>query len=412
MVSVLMIKRVQRIVLGFVPFILALTVCFAVPPRGDAQEPEDPGFLFTPDLIYLDMIELMAVGLSSQPGAGPLGLVTLHAGGEQIRSDETLRDVLMSPWEKKTYGASSLFLNGFNGLGPAGAAVMQTARLHVGHYHEHWILRDPDLVRALDEGFLSYVKDNDELPKVSSGTGEVLAFSDAVNHASKTSTRGFHAAARPEVTFAHLVRNPKKHRGEVVLLRGTLARVRQFDALTMLRDSELKELYEGWIFYEGYGNKAPFCVIFTELPRGVKVAEEMDVPVEFAGYFFKMYRYQPAEKIGTREGRVAPLLIGRSPVLFGGPLEETQEPTPGAARLLPILLITLGVVSLAVFVMGYLYRRNDRAVERRLVTARFGEGEKNLPFPEISFHDEGNQENVQTDGLNEDNFQDRPPTDR
>src|SRR5205085_9150846 len=101
----------------------------------------------------------------------------------------------------------------------------------------------------------------------------------------------FRAAARTDLTFGHfLSADAAKCRGDVVLVEGRLKRIRDIKPTTVLAADGVKHLYEAWIFSDVYREYA-WCVLFTELPPGIAIGEQLDLPVSFAGYFYKIYRY-------------------------------------------------------------------------------------------------------------------------
>src|SRR5206468_719352 len=97
-----------------------------------------------------------------------------------------------------------------------------------------------------------------------------------------------------------------KYRGEVVRIEGRLKRVRDLGPTPALEADGIKHLYEGWVFSESY-REYSHCVLFTELPPDVPVAEQLDKRVSLEGYFFKVYRFRAGDSV-----RKAPLLIGRT----------------------------------------------------------------------------------------------------
>src|SRR5262249_39498868 len=135
---------------------------------------------------------------------------------------------------------------------------------------------------------------------------EVKAYCLALTTAHATSSEAFANSARRDLTYAHLFEEPEKYRGEVVHYQGRLKRVRQFDAPEFIRDY-LPVIYECWLFDLKVYGANPLGVLVTELPRGVPVKEQLDIPVTVDGYFFKRWRYQAGD--GWRD---APLLIGRT----------------------------------------------------------------------------------------------------
>src|SRR5207302_5396320 len=124
--------------------------------------------------------------------------------------------------------------------------------------------------------------------------------------ARKTSERALARGARRDVTYAHLWEEPGKHRGQIIHVEGRLRRLRKFDASRIAVKEGVPVLYEAWVFEEQYYHN-PYCVIVSELPRGLRVGDKLDDRAGFDGYFFKRYRYQAGDTV-----RDAPLLIGRT----------------------------------------------------------------------------------------------------
>jgi hypothetical protein len=93
-----------------------------------------------------------------------------------------------------------------------------------------------------------------------------------------------------------------------------LRRLIKMDATKGLVNDGIKVLYEGWIFPENEeAGTDPYCVIFTEIPKGVDLGEKTYYRVTCDAYFFKVYRYKASDKMHN-----APLLIGRTFMLQKG----------------------------------------------------------------------------------------------
>ena len=84
----------------------------------------------------------------------------------------------------------------------------------------------------------------------------------------------------------------------------------------------------------------PIVYCCTELPEGLPIGEQVNEPVEIAGFIFKRYRYvtrrSDRQKNGPGNGRPqeSPLLIGKSPSWL-----PTKQPLqlPGGMTWLPVL---------------------------------------------------------------------------
>ena len=165
------------------------------------------------------------------------------------------------------------------------------------------------------------------------------------------------------MTFAHLWEQPGDFRGQVIHVEGRLKRLRQFDAPRPAAAEGVRVVYEGWVFAEEYFSN-PFCVLFTELPPGLRPAEKMEYHVAFDGYFFKRYRYQAGD--GLRE---APLLIGHTLKLLDAPAADSSLPM---SQQFLLLLVGFAVVVILLLVgTGWWMRRGDRRVQERLARKGF-----------------------------------------
>src|SRR5262249_33438202 len=107
---------------------------------------------------------------------------------------------------------------------------------------------------------------------------EVWAYTETIALAARTPEEAFDRSARDNsyVTWSHLLRDPKTYRGRVIPVQGRLQRLRRLDVPQFMKARGIKVLYEGWI---GQGHRRASCVVFTELPPGFKVGEEVDYPV-------------------------------------------------------------------------------------------------------------------------------------
>lgn len=191
---------------------------------------------------------------------------------------------------------------------------------------------------------------------------------------------------REDISYAHLFTQPATYRGEVVKLEGQLRRIRKFEAPATMKDKGIPYLYEGWIFYKSLGAN-PFCILFTELPKGFRVAEEMEVDVKFAGYFYKKYRYTPADQPTGRKNykREAPLLIGHAIVTAEGGqaiYPDERPDTNWAKTFLPLFVGAIFSVVVGVFLLMIWTRRADRVIHKRLSALQ--PRELTLPGPEAS----------------------------
>jgi hypothetical protein len=212
---------------------------------------------------------------------------------------------------------------------------------------------------------------------------EAKAYYRTLITAHTTSAEAFANSARHDVRYVHLFEEPHKYRGEVIHVEGRLKRVRRFDTHGFVRNTyDMPYEYEGWLFDPVLYGANPLCVVFTELPPGIAVKEEMDVRVSFDGYFFKRYRYKAADA-----WRDAPLLIGHAPVVQDS-LAASQNTDSGFSNLLVTCLLALlaGTFGFGVIIYWW-YQRGDREVRRRLAATRPAE----FVEPESGVRDQGSE---------------------
>ena len=180
-------------------------------------------------------------------------------------------------------------------------------------------------------------------------------------------------AANRELTYVHIWEQPDRYRGQVVHLEGKLRKLVKTEADKALRNEGIKAYYEGWIFAADDITKSyPYCVLFTEVPAGITTGAKLDYQVACDAYFFKIYKYQAANK----EVHLAPLLVGRTVRLIRGPDVETPAPAEEGPlvdlkRLLPYVV---GGTVISVIVLGivlfFFFRFSDNVMQEKLKLAR------------------------------------------
>ena len=201
-------------------------------------------------------------------------------------------------------------------------------------------------------------------------TEEAKAYCQALIAANQTSAKAFANSARHDVTFAHLFEEPEKYRGQVVRFEGRVRRVRRFDPPNEVKGDVfgINNLYEAWIFDPEIHGANPVCLVFTQLPSGVRVKEDMEVPVAFDAYFFKRYRYKA--KDGLHD---CPLFIGHTLTVRKVSTAASDSVVRSISSfttslVIAVLLMFLGTVGLAVL-LSWWYRRGDRRIHRLLADA-------------------------------------------
>lgn len=267
---------------------------------------------------------------------------------------------------------------------PGGEAAALGTVLHPNHSNV-WTGEDVPPLKTLDmapvllRSMLADVQDSTKIldanDKHRFALEEHAAYNYVLYEAHRTPQAAFHKSARTDVTCIHLMNQPKKFRGEVVHLeRWRLRRLLRYDdPPPELRLAGLKEFYEGWMFNTKHYGTNPVCVIFTDLPRGLKVGEALDVPVSFDGYFFKKYRYKAADNNDPREAREAPLFIGHTLTMLD-PVDEDDASASSSWNDVLLTGFMALIILTVVFLLGltWWFRRSDRQVRERLARQQTG----------------------------------------
>ncbi len=295
-------------------------------------------------------------------------------------------DLPSTPDGRCSLGAATLF-----GLAAASGEPRLTclAALRAGEEASLWTLVDTSKVRPFPAAWRDWVRD--EKP-IQGDTLEADAYAKTLALAHWTDASALGRAARRDLTFVQLFREPAKHRGEVVRVDGRMRRVRRYDdPPEEARRAGVAHLYEGWLFGDDFGGN-PVCCVFTELPAGLRVAEDLDVRVEFAGYFFKRYRYKAGDTPKPNQWRDAPLLIGQVVAVL--PARAAPGSHDWGRPILPLFLSLIGGTVAFVVLLTLWLRREDRRVRRRLSALA------PRPFEEGINHrgTEGTEENIQRKG--------------
>jgi hypothetical protein len=238
----------------------------------------------------------------------------------------------------------------------------------------------PAAVPTSDQGvpldalpFLSEIKDGDA---VLDQGNEVNAFNTFVLDAHRAPAEQLARQAHTDVSFANLVNNGREHyRGWPVRFEGRLLRVRRWEPSRGLIDSGVTDLYECWMLPD-FSSNYPVVFLVSELPAGLKPAEEMSRWVRAEGYYFKHYKYPAKDEQNHPVNRFAPYLIGKTVV----PLDTAAGSASlfSGAFLAVAGSLAFGLLAVTVGLLWW-YRRADRRVIDRLqgrVTAN--------PFEEVA----------------------------
>ncbi len=261
------------------------------------------------------------------------------------------------------------------GMGlPWGSEVhTELAYLSAGQDLRFWTFFDPNIVRRIPSWELEEVTDKTPIPKEPENR-ELDAYFDMIICANRTAPAALDKAALHEDgLWTKVFHDPEKYRGELLHFEGRLKRLRQFPAQAMAVQGGAKDYYEGYLSVDAW-NDDPVFIICTELPPGLAPGESLDVPVGFSGYFYKIFRYTPADAKQTHKDRLAPLVIGRTLTLTGPAAPDKAEGGSEWPEWLgPVFFGVIGLTVALLFTLGYWFRGSDRHVHGRLHAVRYGE---------------------------------------
>lgn len=185
----------------------------------------------------------------------------------------------------------------------------------VGEEHQAWVPDlelDPDQAPILKKQWLKYVPNGQPLFEIPSESlhllplpqrQEALVFGQTLIFTAQTPLAVLEKGAKANegLLWANLNAAPGKHQGQLITLKGWLKRLVPKAAPPVAVAQFVTHYYEGAL-YTGFGDRNPVYVTFTELPKSIEPAEQMDQYVQLTGYYFKKYR-NFSEK-GIKEGLV------------------------------------------------------------------------------------------------------------
>ena len=238
-------------------------------------------------------------------------------------------------------------------------AILALAGMSIARRDEHPPVTPPAPPGAvsINKSVLKNIEDDAPVRNEVENRDEARAYDYIVNFARRVPDASFRKSARKDLTFAHLL-SPEafKYRGDVVFVEGRLKRVRNIKPTAVLEADGVKHLFEAWVFSETHREYA-WCLLLTELPPDIPVAENLDRPVSFAGYFYKVYRYPTPD--GTRR---SPLLVGRTLVSQ----KASEEPSVWelSGRTIPVLIAIIAGGIVALVGLAWWFRRADQANAR------------------------------------------------
>jgi hypothetical protein len=192
---------------------------------------------------------------------------------------------------------------------------------------------------------------------------EFEAWQRVLLHAREFSPEQLDQAARRDVSFADLFKEGRRdYKLDLVRFEGRLVRVKPMATNRRLQEAGVNTVYEGWLIPQGEPAGNPICIVISELPEGLELPENgklMNRWVAFAGYSFKLMRYESQEKDQDEKNKWkrAPLLIGRTVI----PLDTPENgSSPWLTTFVPVVgggILLLAGIGLA---LTWWFRRGDR----------------------------------------------------
>ena len=151
---------------------------------------------------------------------------------------------------------------------------------------------EPDLLSAVRDNSLGIRRD------------EAAAFNAVLARAAQLSENQLEQAAPRTTAFRVLMVDASHFRGRPVSIAGRLRRLLPFEAGP--NEFDLNQLYEAWITPDDSPER-PVRVVFTLENSTLPTGEGLDVPVQAAGFFFKLEGYAARGGLTT-----TPLILART----------------------------------------------------------------------------------------------------
>ncbi len=197
--------------------------------------------------------------------------------------------------------------------------------------HPPIVASPPPEASGLNRSLLRFIEDNAPVRNERENHDEALAFDSVVSYARRVPEESFRKAARHDLTFVHLLGNDvSRYRGEIIQIEGRLVRNLDVGPTPALAADGIEHLYEAYIKSQKHPGYA-WCVFHTEQSAGLPVGDNLNGPVTFRGYFFKVYAYREQGKTYR-----VPLLIGRG--------FETRAVAPLPASLVDDAMLSVPVM--------------------------------------------------------------------
>lgn len=122
-----------------------------------------------------------------------------------------------------------------------------------------------------------------------------------------------------DVTFTDFVQRPDEMRGKLCRLKLHMLRSKRYEAGKNPHGFEW--LYEVW-GYTNDSNPYPYCIVFSDWPKGMPLGNDLAEEATVDAYFLKLMKYEAHDS----KLRMAPVLLGRL-VWHPNPLRTPRKST-------------------------------------------------------------------------------------
>jgi hypothetical protein len=213
-----------------------------------------------------------------------------------------------------------------------------------------------------------FIRDDARIAKAEDNWEEVAAWNRVLLHARRFLPEDLERYARWDVSFADLFLDARRDfKLDLIGFEGRLIMLNAVKPGRKLEAAGIETVYEGWLVPRDEPRGNPVCVVFTDPPEGVEATGRVNKWVSFAGFSFKLMRYESGERDKDDPSRKvvkrAPLLLGRAVI----PRPDPDGPTPVSWRAFAngATAIILGVLAVAGG-MTWWFRRGDRRAKQEL----------------------------------------------
>jgi hypothetical protein len=134
---------------------------------------------------------------------------------------------------------------------------------------------------------------------------EMFAYNRVLSWVQNQTFADLSRRAGKDVAFNKFYHSPDKYRGQLFKFEMTAQLIRDLD-----KKYNGDELYDIWGATDETGVWL-YNLVIIGLPKGLPVGRNLQEKVDFAGYFFKLQGYQPADAKPDAKPLKAPLFVGR-----------------------------------------------------------------------------------------------------